>query len=112
MARLKDLQADVHEFFKDLVRHRRAGKLKEEDPDLFTGAFWTGRRAKELGLIDGLGHLPEVLRQKFGEKLVIKTISAPRGWGLQRLGLGSGAEIPESFIATLETRALWSRFGL
>ena len=112
VARLKDLQADVHESFKDLVRHRRAGKLKEDNPDLFTGAFWTGRRAKELGLVDGLGHLPEVLRQKFGEKLVIKTISAPRGWGLQRLGLGAGAEIPESFIATLETRALWSRFGL
>ena len=50
VARLKDLQADVHQSFKDLVRHRRAGKLKEDDPDLFTGAFWTGRRAQALGL--------------------------------------------------------------
>ena len=42
--RLKSLQLDVHEEFKTLVRNRRAGRLDEGDADLFTGAFWSGRR--------------------------------------------------------------------
>ena len=110
--RLLSLQSDVHGAFKALVRERRAGKLKGEEGDLFTGAFWSGRRALDLGLIDGLGHMHVILRRKFGEKLVIRTISAPRGWGLQRLGFGTSSDISDSFIASLETRALWSRFGL
>lgn len=110
--RLLALQSDVHGAFKALVRERRAGKLKGEEGDLFTGAFWSGRRALDLGLIDGLGHMHVILRRKFGEKLVIRTISAPRGWGLQRLGFGTSSDISDSFIASLETRALWSRFGL
>ena len=110
--RLLSLQSDVHAAFKALVRERRAGKLKGEEGDLFTGAFWSGRRALDLGLIDGLGHMHVILRRKFGEKLVIRAISAPRGWGLQRLGFGTSSDISDSFIASLETRALWSRFGL
>jgi signal peptide peptidase SppA len=110
--RLLSLQSDVHGAFKALVRERRAGKLKGEEGDLFTGAFWSGRRALDLGLIDGLGHMHVILRRKFGEKLVIRAISAPRGWGLQRLGFGTSSDISDSFIASLETRALWSRFGL
>lgn len=110
--RLKSLQADVHESFKQLVRERRAGKLKGEEADLFSGAFWSGRQALAHGLIDGLGHLPAVLRARFGEKLVIKTISPSKGFGLQRLGWGAATDLPDSFMASLEMRALWSRFGL
>lgn len=110
--RLLALQSDVHGAFKALVRERRGGKLTGEDGELFTGAFWSGRRALDLGLVDGLGHMHVILRRKFGEKLVIRTISGPRGWGLQRLGFGTSSDISDSFIASLETRALWSRFGL
>lgn len=110
--RLLSLQSDVHGAFKDLVKGRRAGKLKGEEGELFSGAFWSGRQALERGLIDGIGHLHEVLRRKFGEKVQIRAISAPKGWGLSRLGLGSNVDVTGSFIAALETRALWSRFGL
>ena len=41
--RLKALQLEVHETFIDLVRERRGTKLKD-DPDLFTGLFWTGKK--------------------------------------------------------------------
>jgi signal peptide peptidase SppA len=111
--RLKAMQADVHAAFRDLVRYRRGAKLKGEDGELFSGAFWSGRQALALGLIDGLGHMHPVLKRKFGEKVVIRTIAPPRGFGLKRLGFGmEGAEIVESFADSLETRALWSRFGL
>ena len=108
--RLLALQADVHEAFKSLVRARRPGKLKGDETELFSGAFWSGRQALEKGLIDGIGHLHDVLQRKFGEKVVVKTIAPAQGWGLKRLGLG--AEVSEAFIDSLETRALWSRFGL
>ena len=110
--RLLSLQADVHGAFKALVRARRGAKLKGEDADLFSGAFWAGKKALELGLIDGIGHMHEELKKKFGDKLVLKNISASPGWGLKRLGFGAFAEFPAASMDALETRALWARFGL
>jgi serine protease SohB len=108
--RLRAIQGDVHESFKSLVRARRKNKLKADDKELFSGAFWSGRQALDIGLIDGLGHAHDVLRLKFGDKVVIRTMAPSQGWGLKRLGFGAG--IPEHALDALETRALWSRFGL
>lgn len=110
--RLLALQADVHGAFKALVRERRAGKLKGDEADMFSGAFWSGRQALERGLIDGIGHMHAVLKQKFGEKMVLKNISASRGWGLGRLGFGTITGFPDGALAAIEARALWAKFGL
>jgi serine protease SohB len=110
--RLKAMQEDVHEEFKALVRGRRGGKLTAPETELFSGAFWSGRRALDLGLIDGIGHLHDVLKLRFGDKVVIKPIAASQGWGLKRLGFNAIAGLPEDALAALEARALWSRFGL
>ena len=110
--RLLELQEDVHEGFKAYVRNSRSGKLKAEEGELFTGAFWTGKRGVDLGLVDGIGHMHEVLRRKFGDKVEIAEISAPKGWGLKRFGFGTAIDLPEAALNALETRALWSRFGL
>jgi signal peptide peptidase SppA len=110
--RLLELQEDVHDGFKAYVRKRRAGKLKADESNLFTGAFWTGKRGLDLGLVDGLGHMHEILRHKFGEKVEINEISAAKGWGLKRLGFGAATDLPEAALNALESRALWSRFGL
>lgn len=106
--RLLSLQADIHQSFKALVRNRRGAKLNGDEAELFSGAFWTGRQALERGLIDGIGHIHAVLEAKFGDKVVIKAIAASQGWGLKRLGFGAGVDM----IETMETRAMWSRFGL
>jgi signal peptide peptidase SppA len=110
--RLLALQKDIHAAFKTLVRTRRAGKLKGDESEMFSGAFWAGRQAQELGLIDGIGHLHDILKQKFGDKLVLKNIAASPGWGLKRLGFGTFAELPAAAIDAVEIRALWSKFGL
>ena len=110
--RLLALQADVHGAFKSLVRSRREGKLKGDETEMFSGAFWSGRQALERGLIDGIGHMHDVLKKKFGEKMVLKNITASRGWGLSRLGFGAFAEFPVATLDALETRALWAKFGL
>src|SRR6478735_275966 len=67
VARLKGLQRKIHEVFVDLVKTRRGAKLNDSYEDLFSGAFWVGAEAVDLGLIDGLGDVRSILRQRFGE---------------------------------------------
>jgi signal peptide peptidase SppA len=110
--RLMILQRDVHEDFKALVRARRNGKLKAEEAELFSGAFWSGHQALALGLIDGIGHLRDVMRARFGEKTEFKVIAKPQGWGLRRLGFGTAMDPVSGLIDAMEIRALWGRFGL
>lgn len=110
---LKSLQADIHDAFKNLVKSRRGTKLKLEDPDIFSGAFWAGRQALARGLVDGIGHMHQVLKDRFGEKLVIRNVAPAQGWGLKKLGLGAEvSDIAGNTMDALEMRALWSRFGL
>jgi serine protease SohB len=88
--RLKKLQREIHVDFIGLVKSRRAGKLNGPENDLFSGEYWTGRRGLELGLVDGIGDLRGVLRERFGEKVVTPLVSAERGW-LGRRVPGVGA---------------------
>ena len=119
--RLKKLQREIHEDFIALVKSRRAGKLAGAEDDLFSGAYWTGRRALELGLVDAIGDVRSVLRERFGDKLVTPLVSAERGWfGRRRLGAAGEAPsaaparlgVAEDIISALEARAIWARFGL
>ena len=110
--RLKRLQAEIHDGFKDWVCERRGGKLKGAASELFTGEFWTGRRGVELGLVDSLGELRTVLQARYGNKVHLPVI-APRRRLLQRFGLGSGIDsIGPSMLGALEERAHWQRFGI
>jgi signal peptide peptidase SppA len=133
---LTGMQDQLHELFKDWVRSRREGKLKSgtDGADLFTGEVWTGAAAAELGLIDGLGTLREIIEQRFpdAEPVVVEG----RKPLLARLGVGPGlaallpgmlagdgaaggtirggfaAELLAGLVSEVETRAAWSRFGL
>ena len=115
VSRLKALQEDVHAAFIDLVKSRRP-KLAD-DPDLFTGAFWSGARAVELGLADRVGDLRAVLRERYGEKVRVLPIQMARqGWLRRRMGFTGGgldgADVVDRAIAAVEERLMWNRFGL
>ncbi len=114
---LRGLHGELHQQFIDLVKQRRAGKLTGTDDELFSGEVWTGRRALELGLVDGLGTMRGVLAKRFGDAHIVT--AEPRRALLARLGIGGAAarfglgESPvETLLAGLEARAAWSRFGL
>src|SRR3954462_4789863 len=62
VARLKAIQREIHDSFIGLVKARRGPALRETEADLFSGAYWTGRRALELGLVDRIGDLRATLR--------------------------------------------------
>lgn len=114
VARLEALQKEIHARFIDHVRSRRQGRLKEPHPEgLFEGEIYTGAKAAEFGLVDGIGHIRSVLRGRFGEKVKLRVFGAERSWLRRRLGLSEApALFAERLIEAIEARAAWSRYGL
>ena len=76
--RLQAIQADVLDTFKQLVQSRRGTRLRGEPGTLFSGAVWTGSEAVGLGLVDGLGDVRSVIRQRYGDKVVLRVIPPAR----------------------------------
>jgi signal peptide peptidase SppA len=117
--RLKAIQHDIHQDFIALVKASRGAKLNGPESALFTGEYWAGGKALELGLVDAIGDLRTTLRARFGEKVVTPVI-ASRGWFSWRVP-GSGTRLDtisaspglaDEIVSALETRAIWARFGL
>ncbi len=52
----------IHQQFITVVKNGRGQRLKET-PDMFSGLFWSGQQAVELGLADQLGNLEYVARE-------------------------------------------------
>ncbi|MDC9823675.1 S49 family peptidase [Devosia sp. ZB163] len=108
--RIKSMETDIHQVFIDWVKARRGDRLKASDDSLFTGEFWSGIKGLELGLVDGLGDIHEVLRSRFGDKVDLVQISPKRGlFAMPRLGF---AALAGDVAAQLEDRSVWARLGL
>ena len=117
--RLKDLQGDIHQSFQSLVRERRGKRLKAREKELFSGAFWIGTRALEMGLIDGIGDMRSVMRAKFGDRVKLKPVARRQPFLRRRFGFAGpigGSPEPGDWaaaaIAAIEERLIWNRFGL
>ena len=107
--RLKNIQLDLHQDFIDVVEKSRSNKLKKTiGIELFSGEFWSGRKAKELGLIDGIGNADQILREKFGDKIIIKKFEKAKGWLARKLSSENHAD---QVISILEERSIWQRYG-
>jgi signal peptide peptidase SppA len=115
--RLERLQRDLHDTFKSEVTDRRGGKLSKT-AELFEGEIFSGRRAVELGLVDGIGELRGVLRERFGEQVRLRMLESTRvrrWWRLPGVGRAPHAglgDLLDEFLAAIEERLHWSRFGL
>jgi signal peptide peptidase SppA len=117
VAWLRDLQDQFHEMFRRWVVQRRGDRL-QPGADLFDGEVWTGARALELGLVDGLGTARGVLAERFPDA-ELNTVEGRKPL-LARLGIGSapaasgapGAELILDLVQAAEVRASWARYGL
>ena len=111
VARLKALQADIHQQFISHVEARRGSRLNGEHEDLFSGAFWTGQRAVELGLVDSLGECRQTILQRFGDDTEVMFIEPKRkflAFGLP----GMRSQLVQETADFAIERAYFSRFGL
>ncbi|MFI4924894.1 MAG: S49 family peptidase, partial [Vicinamibacteria bacterium] len=61
---------DIHKQFITAVRDGRGTRLKES-PEMFSGLFWNGQRAVELGLADAYGSVDSVARDVFGAEQLV-----------------------------------------
>ena len=69
-----------------------------------------GEVTKELGLIDGLGNADQILKEKFGEDVVIKKFEKPKSWLNKKLAGASENQI-ENLLNILEEKSIWQRYG-
>ena len=104
--RLEGILSQLHDTFIAQIKSRRGDKLTDEI-DLFTGEFWLGQKAVNLGLADGLGHAVPKLKELYGEKVKLARYGRKRGL-FQRFG----AQIIDDAVGVMEERAAYARFGL
>ncbi|MEO0782708.1 MAG: S49 family peptidase [Pseudomonadota bacterium] len=104
--RLEGILSQLHDTFIAQIKSRRGDKLTDEI-DLFTGEFWLGQKAVDLGLADGLGHAVPKLKELYGEKVKLARYGRKRGL-FQRFG----AQIIDDAVGVMEERAAYARFGL
>src|SRR6202166_2448133 len=114
--RLKALQREIHQGFIALVKQSRGVRLQGPEKTLFSGEYWSGTKAIELGLADGIGDLRSTLRARFGDQVMTPLVAPDRnlfgrarpGIGLDRFGgfdpLSHGAELAGGIISALEAR--------
>lgn len=106
VARLEGILEDLHQNFIAQIKSRRGPKLDTET-ELFTGEIWLARRAQELGLIDGIGHLVPMMKERFGKKTRFRVYQQRRPF-LQRFGMS----LAQDALAGIEERAAYARFGI
>ncbi|WP_037315648.1 S49 family peptidase [Amycolatopsis orientalis] len=105
---LKKMHGQLHELFVDWVTERRGDRLSGSE-DLFTGDVWLGARAVELGLIDGVGSLRQVITERYPDAEI--SVAEPKKALLARLGIGAPAAA-SALLDAVQHKAAWSRFGL
>ena len=103
---------ELHADFIKVVETSRGSKLKDpEKNNIFTGEFWTGKTALKIGLIDGIGNADQILKKKFGDKVIIKNFEKTKGFIARKLS--SSIHDPVDRLANIiEEKSMWQKFGL
>ena len=66
IAKIKTVLEQVHQNFISTVIADRGNRLRGNREKLFSGDFWMGKEATQLGIVDGTANLWTVLDQEFG----------------------------------------------
>ena len=110
--RLKKIQLELHSDFIKVVKDSRGPKLIDtEKNNTFTGEFWSGSTSLKIGLIDGIGNADQILKEKFGEDVIIKKLEKPKGFFAKKLSASFDNQV-DNIANILEERAQWQKFGL
>lgn len=116
VAIIKDLQKNVYNHFIESVKQRRAGKLTQTDDILFNGEFWTGLKALDYGLIDGIDDLYSFINKRYGDDVKIEYIENKQSWFKKKFCTSSPAKITEEIadvvLDKIESRLLESKFNI
>jgi len=109
--RIKRIQEQIHNNFISDVRERRGNKLKENENDLFSGEIWVGKAAVDVGLVDGIGDLWTVVRNKYGKDTKVEIV-AGRSSLFERLMGNVSSSLADEIQGRVELGSLNARYGL
>ena len=118
---LRSIQDEIHDTFVDMVKDRRGDVITGDEKEVFSGRFWTAVTGQSLGLVDRIGDIRSIVKERYGEKAELKVIGA--GGGLFKRAPSNGVTFPndlssvgagfaEHMVTKAEERALWARYGL
>lgn len=94
----------THQQFIDRVKTGRGDRLAD-DPQIFSGLVWTGEKAQQLGLVDGLASPGQVARDIIGEEKIVDFTVRPNPIDalLGRLGASVGEGVARAFSRSAGT---------
>jgi protease-4 len=110
--KIKEVMSHVHANFEQAVLEGRRGRLHADPSVLFTGDFWSGDIAMQLGLVDGLGNLLDISEKEFHTTTfkeygstpgLLKMLSDQLGSSYDGKPLGAVAMLAHSPRAVLES---------
>lgn len=118
--RSEAIMSSLHGTFMELVRERRGAKLPQDCSEVFSGRVYTGAEAVQVGLVDGVGDLSGIVRERFGDNVRLETFGPkrqmPAWWPVQSLAWGGthdvAVEMVDAMSDHVQTRMLWARYGL
>lgn len=84
----------VHNVFIDRVIAGRGDRIKKDTPDLFSGLFWTGKQAIDLGLVDNIKTKADVARDIINAEEILDYTSRPT---LSDVMVGNFSRVAMSF---------------
>ncbi len=103
---IKNVQAQIHSHFIAYVKSRRKSRLSQSDAFLFSGEFWPGQSAADFGLIEDIGDLYSVIRQKFGANVEIKYVKRKESFIKKYIGAKS------DLVSLVKEQLLYDKFDL
>ena len=106
--RFRRREVEIYVGGVEICKKNKCTSVKISKSDEERAKFWSGRKAKELGLIDGIGNADQILKEKFGDDVIIKKFEKAKGWLARKLSSESSTE---QVINILEERSIWQRYG-
>ena len=113
---VKDLQKKIYEHFIETVKEHRKGRLTQTDEIIFNGEFWTGQKALDYGLIDGIDDLYSFIHKKYGNEVKVEYIENKQSWFKRKLGMSNSKdtvqELTDTMLDRIEARFMAGKFDL
>ncbi|MEB5476349.1 signal peptide peptidase SppA [Acinetobacter pollinis] len=104
-AHVQGVLDDVHQHFIDAVKEGRGDRLKNADPSIFSGLFWSGSQAIKIGIADKSGNIETLKRTLKVSKTVNYTVEHnPLESLLGKMGAQVGQGFASSLTKELETK--------
>jgi protease-4 len=102
VARLQEMLDAIHTHFIDAVMDGRGDRLDVSQTQIFSGLIWTGDEAQSIGLVDGIGDIRDLARERIGVQVLVdftrtedvfsrlsEQLGAAVASAIQRLGWGA-----------------------